>query len=351
MGAGGGTGPGAATGRDSFGAVRLLAASLVIYGHSYAMLGQEAPRWLGIEVHVFAVRMFFAVSGYLVAGSWLRDPRPLRFAARRALRIMPALLVVVALTVAAVGPALSRLGPAAYLRDPETARYLWNAALAPYFLLPRVFDDGRPFVAVNGSLWSLPVEVAMYALLPLVLAGRRVLLPLALAAGLGAAFWYGQVRPEAVQPVVWWTSVPIALRFASDFAVGAAVRAWRLERLLTPQAGLLAVGAASLLSPYPAAMKAASLLAIPAVTLSLALWPAPGLRAVGRRDDVSYGVYLYGALVQQLWITALGWRVEPLLLTAAALPTALLCGLASWRLVERRALAWKPARTNTDQVR
>ena len=326
---------------NNLGAVRLAAAALVILGHSFVMVGATPPAWFGVGVHTLAVRAFFAVSGYLVAGSWLADPAPLRFATRRALRIMPALVVTVLLTVVVVGPLFTTLRLPDYAASPETRTYLWNALLAPYYALPGVFRDGRPFTAVNGSLWSLPVEAAMYALLPLYAGRRRVAVAAVLA--LAGSFAFIVVWPDQVQPVVYWTSIPFSLRYAADFVLAAGVRVWRLERGLSVQAALVVLGGLALLPPGPW-LAAALLPAVPYVVLSFGL-AAPALfGAVGRRNDVSYGLYLWGGPVGQVGVSLFGAGVAAWALAGWALAGAWALAWMSWRLVERPCLAMKPRR-------
>ena len=325
---------------NNLGALRVFAAALVILGHSFVMVGAEPPVWFGVGVHVIAVRVFFAISGYLVAASWLADPAPQRFAARRTLRIMPALVATVLLTVLVVGPATTALPWRAYATDPETRTYLWNALLAPYYALPGVFQDGRPFTAVNGSLWSLPVEAAMYALLPLYAGRRRVAAAAVLA--LAAAFAFTVVWPDQVQPVVYWTSIPFGLRYASDFVLGAGLQVWRLERYLNPQAALAVLAVLALLPQGPG-LQATLLPALPYVVLSFGL-AAPALFGrMGRRTDLSYGLYLWGGVAGQVGVSLFGglgaWD-----LTVWALAAAAALAWASWHLIERPCLAWKPQR-------
>ena len=71
-----------------------------------------------------AVALFFAISGYLVCQSWVRDPSPMRFVVRRALRILPGLGVVVMLTAFVLGPAFSSLSAQEYFADKRTWSYL-----------------------------------------------------------------------------------------------------------------------------------------------------------------------------------------------------------------------------------
>src|SRR5581483_536908 len=149
--------------------VRLIGAALVIYGHAFVLTGSAPPAFLGNGVHTIGVKIFFVVSGYLVAQSWLRDRNLVRFVCRRVLRIFPALAAVVLLTVAVLGPVMTSLPLAAYFSAPAVPLYLRNILLYINYGLPGVFLHNTYPSAVNGSLWSLPAEVSLYLLTPLML--------------------------------------------------------------------------------------------------------------------------------------------------------------------------------------
>jgi peptidoglycan/LPS O-acetylase OafA/YrhL len=326
----------------NFAAIRLIAAGMVVLGHSFVLAGAVPPAVLGTPIHVLAVRIFFVVSGYLVCGSWLSDPAPLRFIRRRALRIMPALVAVVVLTVAILGPSMTTLPIVVYAHHPETAAYLWNLVLAPRFALPGVFDDGRAFTAVNGSLWSLPVEVVMYALLPLY--AWRWVVPAVAVAAIAASIAFTVIWPNQVQPVVWDTSIPFGLRFAADFVMGALVCVWRLQRLLSLRVAVLGLVAAQIAAVSPLAVGLISAVALPYAILAFALQRRPLFGWLDRRADLSYGIYLGGGPVQQVALSALGAGVGWAGLTAAAAPAIAGLAACSWYMVERPALRWKPRR-------
>lgn len=332
------TDPGRGT---NFAAVRLLAAAAVVLGHSFVLTGATPPSLLGTPIHVLVVRVFFVVSGFLVCGSWLRDPDPARFLLRRALRILPALIAVVAASVLVIGPVMTTLPPPAYWQHQQTTDYLWNLVLAPRFALPGVFDDGRAFTAVNGSLWSLPVEVAMYLLLPLY--ARRWLVPAVGGAAIVAALVFTVVLPNQVEPVVFATSVPFGLRFAADFVLGAGVRVWRLEQRLSLQAALILLVLAQGASAWPLAGAVAGSVALPYAVLAFCLAPRPVFGWLDRRADLSYGIYLWGGPVQQAALSLVGAGAGWAGLTAVAAPAILAMAALSWYVIERPALRWKPA--------
>ena len=86
------------------------------------------------------------------------------------------------------------------------------------------------------------------------------------------------------------------------------------------------------------------MIGFPALAYVLA-WAAvrmpSALRGIGRRNDYSYGVYIYGFIGQQVF-ASLGWsRWGYLPYIAMSLAAAFAAALLSWHLVERRALAWK----------
>src|SRR5690606_36414492 len=153
------------SGRNNFNLIRLVAAWLVIYGHAWAITGTPGTDLIGAVTRFkfaggVAVDVFFVVSGFLIAASLQRnDARG--YLASRALRILPALVACVALSVFVLGPLLTTAP--GYWRDTLTWDYLWaNGSLwASRFFLPGVFGD-HPNPAVNGSLWTLPVEARLY---------------------------------------------------------------------------------------------------------------------------------------------------------------------------------------------
>jgi peptidoglycan/LPS O-acetylase OafA/YrhL len=61
-----------------------------------------------------------------------------------------------------VGPIVSTFGLREYFGDQRLWTYFSNLVFYIRFYLPGVFEDTPLAGAVNGSLWTLPVEVGMY---------------------------------------------------------------------------------------------------------------------------------------------------------------------------------------------
>ncbi|MDQ6619088.1 MAG: acyltransferase, partial [Pseudomonadota bacterium] len=217
--------------------VRFIAAAMVLVSHSYTLTGRNGePALFGYEtIGGLAVAVFFVISGFLVTGSWLRSPSLRTFALKRALRIMPALVVVVTFSALVLGALLSPLPLGQYYVHPQTRDYFLNLTFTELnYSLPAVFAR-NPFPhAVNGSLWTLPIEVSMYALLALLgavhLVRRSVITAIVVVLMIA---WFG-LGPEVLDRAAPYLSDvlpprPVA-RLALWFFTGSAFWLWR-ERI------------------------------------------------------------------------------------------------------------------------
>lgn len=305
--------------RNNFDGLRVLAALGVLFSHQMIFAGRR-DLVFGHGAGGFGLAAFFTISGYLVSDSWARDPHLLRFAARRFLRIWPGLAALVAVTTAVL----------AWWPFADPLPYRLAAEIYPRWLAmqPVEFDafSASPNRALNGSLWTIPVEVSCYALFAAValLARRRRPLAVALAAALVAAL------AIAHSPAPPWLGV------GSLFALGALLHAWPQLLRAAPALAVAGVAAIALERPY------LGLIAIAPLFLWIGLRSWPGLRAAARWGDMSYGIYLWAWPVTQLGVMLLG-RGQPLavLFASTVACTGVLAWL-SWHLVERPALRLKP---------
>lgn len=324
--------------------LRLIAASAVIYGHSYAICGiggaMDHISRLGIGYALYsgsiAVQVFFAISGFLVTGAWLRRPDLGFFLRSRALRIVPAYLACLLVTTLVIGTAVTELPREQYLAAPDTWRYIWKNITFPIdmvWTLPGVFASHPLPNTVNGSLWTLVVEVRVYVWLALlgvlgVLDTRERFI--CAAALLAAALYAPFVLP--MMPMDEF------LRLGGFFLAGSAFYRFRD---LVPFHGafvpLLAVAAAL-------AHGSDWFMPLYGLTLCYAVfWFAYGPRFLlgfNRFGDYSYGVYLWGFPIQQLVANALPVPT-PTRITLIALPLAVAAGALSWHLVEKPLLRFK----------
>ncbi len=152
---------------NNFNIIRACAAFLVIAGHGFILNGLKAPTMWGQPIHSFGLYLLFILGGYLIAQSWKNDPNILHYSIKRIMRICPPLVVLIFITVFAFGPILTDLSTEVYFQ--YCWKYLKNIIFYPIYDLPGVFLDNPYRVTVNGSLWTLPVEMFFYALVPVII--------------------------------------------------------------------------------------------------------------------------------------------------------------------------------------
>lgn len=328
--------------RNGFTALRLLCALFVLFTHSYALLGlRDEPLFRLTGLVAFGsvgVDGFFAISGFLVCVSLLRAPSSLAYMRNRLLRLLPGLIVLVAVLVLILGPVMTAAPD--YWRDKATWRYLATATVYGFQQhLPGVFAQ-NPTDVVAGSLWTLPMELTCYFVL-LAMERCRVLSVwgLGIVTVVALAIHLGGVVPE--HTLLLRMDLARLDRFAVLFFGGGvlAVLGDRVRFSLAGAGCVLLVIAAAAIPQREGLFDLVYLSVLPYLLVSLAgsmTW------AAGLNDwDASYGVYLYGYPVQQSLIAVLGTAIGTTYLTVMAAPAALVLGLLSWRLVERPALAFK----------
>jgi peptidoglycan/LPS O-acetylase OafA/YrhL len=157
--------------------LRFLGAFLVLFGHAFDLcygprggFDPVSESLMGFTAYHaklpgIGVALFFVLSGYLVTRSFENRQSLRAYVEARVLRIFPALWVTLLLTVLVLGPLVTTLELTAYFTHQGTWKYLLhNAKLFPdvMYRLPGVFLENPWPGGVNGSLWTLPVEVRMY---------------------------------------------------------------------------------------------------------------------------------------------------------------------------------------------
>ncbi|MGU7811585.1 acyltransferase family protein [Burkholderia sp. AW49-1] len=329
--------------QDNFDAIRLIAALVVLYGHAFPLTGSTLPALFGNQVATIAVKVFFVISGYLVIESWRRDPVVGRYLLRRILRILPGLVINTLVCVVLLGPLVSTLPLGDYFRSPLLPRYLENIILRPATLLPGVFHNLPYPDAVNGSLWTLPVEFGMYIVTPLLVlrgAGQKVRILIGCVALCAASLYL--VRIAQLEPIGHGRAILDAFNVAPYFLLGAAWRITAPQHAFKMQVAMLALPALLLIPGSGVAYELGLFLILPYAILSLSLAKPAALGWVGRFGDFSYGVYIYAFPVQQTVALFFHTAGNPLLNFALSVAPTLLLAAASWHFIEKRFLSLKP---------
>jgi peptidoglycan/LPS O-acetylase OafA/YrhL len=331
---------------NNFDAIRLFGAVLVLVGHAYPLHGlTDYPTMWGSPVAVLGVVVFFSLSGYLITTSWQRDRNLPRYLRKRALRIFPALAVVVALSAFVVGPVVSSLSVGQYFSGTGVWSYLANILLFPIYTLPGVFDTLPYAGVVNGSLWSLPIEFACYLLVPLIaLAPERARAWVFVAAALVSGVVSEILTANDTAIVVYNSSLAQATGVWPYFMIGAAIACARGRLPVRLDVAVVALLVTSLFdSVRPEAADFLWWFVLPYAIIAIGSVATPVASRFGRFGDLSYGVYLYAFPVQQLLMLVAPQLPFLASVSATAIISAA-AAFASWHLVEKQALKWKTGR-------
>lgn len=331
-------------GRDNnLNLIRIVAAAAVLVSHAYPIaLGAGTPEPLehltGMTLGGIAVAVFFALSGLLIARSYDRKKTLVHFAVARILRLYPALIAVLIVTVA-VGAAFTTLSIPTYFMAPETLSYVpRNLTLAfLQYPLPGVFDSNAYGDPINGSLWTLFYEVLCY--FGVVVAGlmgllrRRMLFTFAFA-GLTIAYLFA-LEWQPVGGLA--TRIDIFLTLAFPFGMGMMAYVWR-EKFLLDLRIAAALWVLCIPAAYSASLPPMVLIALIYSVAWFGFIPKGALLSYNRLGDYSYGVYIFAFPFQQLFAHLVP-AASPLENMALSAPVTLLCAIASWNLVEKVALS------------
>ena len=115
------------------------------------------------------VKAFFIISGFLVFYSYIKREDLKDYIEKRIRRILPPYFLVV-ISCVLLGFFITSLSKQDYVTSKETYKYLISNFSFLNFIqptLPGVFES-NPMPAVNGSLWTMKVEVMFYVSVPII---------------------------------------------------------------------------------------------------------------------------------------------------------------------------------------
>jgi peptidoglycan/LPS O-acetylase OafA/YrhL len=339
-----------------FDAMRLVLAFLVLVSHTWPLggFGPEpssplAPRYLTLGG--FAVAGFFAMSGMLVGRSAMRRT-PAQFTRARVARILPGYAVAVIAGAFVVGwlawlkepatrPAFLNLdpsGPFGYVARSLLFPVELSYGVSGAFLNSTPYGVASGQSVVNGSLWTLPLEVRCYVVIGL----------LALVARRFAARWTLTAAWIAVGALaVSYRAAPTLTKFVFGpitnesltmlllvFLSGALVGVWGDRIRLIGPVPVVALVVAMIVGRHSLFLSnhlgnASLALLLPPVAMAIAPIGA-WLRGV----DLSYGMYLYAWPVQQLVAMYAITDSRIMFIVVSTIATAALAA-GSWFIIEQ----------------
>lgn len=299
--------------------------------------GQYSFSWI-------SVRGFFVISGYLIFQSLQRSGNLLDYYWKRVLRLYPALIVMLVLTI--VLGQLIYAGDIPYWKNEAVKTYFTNN-LGLYriqYAIPGIFDHNPYPFAINGSLWTIAFEFTMYIAVSaffFIKNKRNLLIPILAGIYLILAK-LDTVNFEEIQkwiyPILDWYLIELGVYFAA----GSLLAVLKLERL--PRAYLNGILIVSLgifiyMTSRPGFLYA-SVSMLPLIVLCASLSPVKGLSTITTYvGDLSYGLYIYGFPIQQTLVYFFKPDVHTLIISSVLVSAVVAC--LSWHWIEKPALKLK----------
>jgi len=323
---------------NHFNFIRLFAAFLVFYGHAFVFMGNPIHIALNHEVGLF---IFFSISGYLISMSWELDPSLKRYFIKRTLRIFPALIVVIVLSIVVLGPIMTTLSLKDYFSSPILLLYLKNIFLHISFYLPGVFEHNHVPNAVNGSLWSLPVEFFMYILVAVLHREKYYIKYIVLVAFLIFAtvtVLWARVASEMV--VVYGTDLRQVAIVGTFFWAGAVMYHWDIKRFFSFENFVIVLLFSIFVYQWGYFYSIVSLALIPFLVLSFGFSNSQYL-SFFNKADYSYGFYIYAFPVQQS-IIYLKPDISIMWYLISGFIITMFFASMSWHFVEQPMIRLKP---------
>ncbi|GHA94044.1 acyltransferase [Algimonas arctica] len=327
-------------------AVRWILAAIVALGHVFLL----TTGWEPIRIHQWtggymAVNGFFVLSGMLIAKS-LDLRRDLKiYAASRALRIYPALIILLLAFVFIFSTMFSRPGGIENIMSGEIWSYVGRVLLLgdPQNAPGGIFA-GNLEADFNGPLWTIRFEIAAY-----------ILAAVGFALGILKNRWLTVVTFVTVQ--VAYLGLPLVMdvgtlsagvmplmRLSAAFLLGMCL--WQWPRARRPHWVLVIAAIAAFL--WLGAGFGGELLATLALTGVMLRF---GLSDVAHAPvvalpDYSYGIYIWHFPVMQA-VMFLRPDTGPLGLALLSTPLWIGFSAASWHFIEKPALRLKPRARRT----
>lgn len=305
----------------------------MLFSHHFALSGRPEPTFPSWDTFGFvAVAMFFAISGFFMPQSYASAGDFLGFLAKRSRRIFPGLVVCSFVIVYVIGAAFTASELLPYLFGKYQAGTFLSFAVMQGRMIPTVFAEFVYKNAIDGSLWTLPVEFGWYLVIGAALSLNQTWKTAAALLWLSAL---SVVTLSYAHVDFAFYGVPASFfaLFGVSFATGALLSMTR-QTWMPYRVHL--VGVALLIFVVTRGVERQVLGTAGLALITVVIGTSFRDRLIRGRFDISYGVYIYAFPIQQIVINRVTGDFWLSMAISAVLTT--IAGTASFFLVEQRFL-------------
>ena len=328
---------------NSFDFLRVFFAFSVFFAHFKELTGTAGSFIYWPISASMGVAGFFIISGFLITRSYYRSPNLLNYITKRVRRIVPAYFFVVVICAFSLS-LVSSLSFQEYFTSKVFFKYLTaNLAFLNFIqpTLPGVFSS-NPFPFVNGSLWTIKIELALYAFVPLMIIFLKrkpvfVFICLYISSSL-IRYGLGQLDNSSYSASIILLSRPLFGQVC--FFVSGAILLFYFDFFKKKIKWVLPLSIIVFTSKYFLSYWVIEFfypLSFAILIISFA-YCFKELAFISKYGDFSYGVYLYHYPIIQLFTHRECLRENPVLLFCICLGILVLLSWLSWHLLEKQFL-------------
>lgn len=316
---------------DAFTFIRLFAALLVLYAHSYHIFGLGADplsRRIGFYTGTLAVYIFFTISGFFILQSAIKRTF-IEYTVARLARIFPGLIVANIITIAFIIPVAEKLSILDFISKSSSWEFIKTNSLLETvtFTLPDVFVN-HPDQAINGSLWTLPVEVRAYISSLLIVALGITVTRARYNASFILLVLVNSLFPEFFKNIF---PIPGSVGLIFFFSIGGLLYINRNHIPISPLLTIIGIGGVF----YYRGNLNSLLLPVLVAYIIISIGYLLGfIKFFNLKHDYSYGLYLYAYPVSQMSFSLLseyGFVIYFIFISCVTFAVAIL----SWHCVEK----------------
>jgi peptidoglycan/LPS O-acetylase OafA/YrhL len=334
---------------NNFDFLRLLFSALVIVSHSYSLTNNDKDEIFLVITHnqialgAFSVKCFFIISGYLIFISLKRSKNLLEYIWKRIVRIFPALVVVLLLTMLFIP--FIYTGQGSIFNHWDYWSYFYRN-LGLYHLqynVEGIFENNPYPKSINGSLWTIRYEFTMYLSLLLFFYFQRKLSQLLLLATFAGLFVLANFAPHFLNSAIFskfFLDSKDLYDLGCYFIAGSYLASVNFENFRYKKALLVLCPILLVAATMMGQFHYAGYFLLPLIVLAIGLSKTPYLKSIGKKfGDISYGVYIYAFVVQQTLLYFFDLGIYTLMLYSLLI--TMVFAYFSWHLIEKRALRLK----------
>jgi peptidoglycan/LPS O-acetylase OafA/YrhL len=343
--------------KNNFDMIRLLAALQVAVVHGYEHFGFEGGKWFIHFLFIFpGVPIFFVISGFLISASLERSSSMNSYVQNRILRIYPALWGCFLFSIITVCLVFSLNAPLV-----DFLKWIVAQVTIGQFYNPE-FMRGYGVGVLNGSLWTIPVELQFYFFLPLIyiffnkIKWNMIFIMIFILSLVIINQLYIEIKgvgDDTLIKLFGVTVIPYLYMFM--FGVFLQRNLSFVEKYLANKVSIwFSIFLVSVATSYYFGANYSGnnlnpilALLISFLTISMAYSYTENFGNLLRGNDISYGVYIYHMVFVNLLVhlTVFSPEVNLIFMLICTVLTALI----SWKFIEKPALSLKRCSVNVTE--